>query len=321
MRRCALPVLLLLLGASARAEAPALAVQVLGSGGPRPSAQASSGTAGPGGRGGPHPGRRRPRDVASGRGAAGWTCRSSTRCSSPTCTRITRSSCPRSRRCARSMDAARTSLRVVGPDGNAAFPSTRRIRLGAARSAGRVPVRAPLRGRAHHRGDRRPGGSARCAEAALARRGSGRHRAGTPPRGCAGGRLPHRARRQDASSWSATSTRPGSPAVEQLAAGADLLVISCSVLDPPDSPPGLYERHSPPSAIGRDGRAGPGEGAALHASAAGGEGASDALRRSLAVGFPGPVTLATDGLVVPVVRRRACARATDADCSPAQSCL
>ncbi len=38
--------------------------------------------------------------------------------------------------------------------------------------------------------------------------------------------------------------------VEELTSGADLLVISCAVLDPAESPPGLYQRHSPPSAIG-----------------------------------------------------------------------
>ena len=92
----------------------------------------------------------------------------------------------------------------------------------------------------------------------------------------------------------------GLPAVEELVSGADLLVISCSVLDPPDAPPGLYERHSPPSAIGA-------MAARAHIKALlcthlppAVTAHPDALRRSLATGFKGPVTLATDGQVVPV---------------------
>ena len=111
--------------------------------------------------------------------------------------------------------------------------------------------------------------------------------------------------------------------MEQLASGADLLVISCSVLDPPDSPPGLYERHSPPAAIGRmAARARVKALLCTHLPPAV-RAKSDALRRSLATGFQGPVTLATDGLVVPVGAAAAPVDScqSDADCSPAQSCL
>jgi len=41
----------------------------------------------------------------------------------------------------------------------------------------------------------------------------------------------------------------GLPALAQLAKGADLLVVSCAVLDPPGSPEALYQRHSPPQRL------------------------------------------------------------------------
>jgi ribonuclease BN (tRNA processing enzyme) len=42
----------------------------------------------------------------------------------------------------------------------------------------------------------------------------------------------------------------GLPALKQLAQGTDLLVFNSVVLDPPGSPPQLYELHTPPAAIG-----------------------------------------------------------------------
>jgi ribonuclease BN (tRNA processing enzyme) len=42
----------------------------------------------------------------------------------------------------------------------------------------------------------------------------------------------------------------GLPNLEQLAENTNLLVFNCAVLDPPGSPPELYNRHSPPKRIG-----------------------------------------------------------------------
>jgi len=92
----------------------------------------------------------------------------------------------------------------------------------------------------------------------------------------------------------------GLPAVEQLARDADLLVISCSVLDPPDSPPALYERHSPPGQIGEmAARARVGAMVCTHLPPAV-TARADALRASIATHFHGKLTLATDGQVVPL---------------------
>jgi ribonuclease BN (tRNA processing enzyme) len=73
-----------------------------------------------------------------------------------------------------------------------------------------------------------------------------------------------------------------------------------AVLDPPESPAALYQRHSPPSAIGAmAGRARVKALLCTHLPPAVGA-QPDVLRGSIASGFPGPVTLATDGVIVPV---------------------
>jgi ribonuclease BN (tRNA processing enzyme) len=92
----------------------------------------------------------------------------------------------------------------------------------------------------------------------------------------------------------------GLPALQQLSANAGLLVVSCAVLDPPGSPKALYQLHSPPRHIGAvAGRAHVGAVLCTHLPPAV-LAKQEEVRRSLTTGFRGPITLATDGLVVPV---------------------
>jgi ribonuclease BN (tRNA processing enzyme) len=94
----------------------------------------------------------------------------------------------------------------------------------------------------------------------------------------------------------------GLPALERLARGADLLVVSCAVLDPPGSPEALYERHSPPRLLGETAaRASVGALLLSHLPPAVFTKLAD-VEASVRKGFSGPVTFATDGLRVEVTR-------------------
>ncbi|WP_295994900.1 MBL fold metallo-hydrolase [Rugamonas sp.] len=85
-----------------------------------------------------------------------------------------------------------------------------------------------------------------------------------------------------------------------IAGGTDLLVFNSVVLDPPRSPPVLYTLHTPPKTIGELARdAGVGRLLLGHLSPAV-EQARDEVVRSIAQGYGGTVTFATDGaLLVP----------------------
>lgn len=302
MRRWALLLVLVLVGAaSARAEDAPLAVQVLGSGGPRPSAQASSGTlvlvdgvarilvdAGPGTflRAG-----EQKVDLSELETILLTHLHTDHSVELPSFATL------------RSLDGSgTTTLRVIGPDRNAGFPSTRAFvsallgpqgafryvrHFGADLTIEAIDV--PAGPRAAPR--RIPLGEGLVVTA------KGHHHGDAP---AVGYRIEHAGR----SVVLVGDVDPsGLGAVEQLAAGADLLVISCSVLDPPESPPRLYERHSPPSAIGAmAARARVTALLCTHLPPAV-TARSDALRRSIGSGFSGPVTLATDGLVMPVGAR------------------
>src|SRR5579862_2006153 len=86
----------------------------------------------------------------------------------------------------------------------------------------------------------------------------------------------------------------------QLAKGADLLIFNCAVLDPPDSPPQLYDLHTPPKRIGEAARESGVKRLLLSHLAPDVEGQKDAVRKSIRASFAGPVEFASDKLRVKV---------------------
>jgi hypothetical protein len=116
----------------------------------------------------------------------------------------------------------------------------------------------------------------------------------------------------------------GLPSLERLAKGADLLVVSCAVLDPPGSPEALYQRHSPPLRLGETAAAAGVRALLLTHLPPAVEAKEAEVLTSVRVRFPGPVTFAVDGLRVPVVTggsekaRRACD--ADVQCGPGERC-
>ncbi len=117
----------------------------------------------------------------------------------------------------------------------------------------------------------------------------------------------------------------GLPSLTRLAKGADLLVVSCAVLDPPGSPEALYERHSAPARLGQTAADAGVKALLLTHLPPAVETREDEVLASVRGHFPGPVTFATDGLRVPVqasspeAPRRSCK--ADAECGPAERCL
>jgi len=88
----------------------------------------------------------------------------------------------------------------------------------------------------------------------------------------------------------------------RLAKDADLLIFNCAVLDPPGSPPQLYELHTPPKKIGEAARASGVKRLLLSHLALDVEGQEDAVRKSIRASFAGPVEFARDKLRVAVGR-------------------
>ena len=327
MPRLAIAVALLAAGL-ARGQAPALSVQVLGSGGPRPSAQASSGTLvlvdGV------------PRilvDVGPGTLLrAGELKIDLSAVDTVLLTHLHTDHAGElpSFATARVLDGGRSvRLRVFGPGGNGGFPSTtafvaallgpkgafRYVRhFGADLSIDSVDVITKPQSSSPARASLGEG---------LSLSALGHHHGDAP---AVGFRIEHGGR----SVVLVGDVDPsGLPAVERLARDADLLVISCSVLDPPDSPPALYERHSPPGEIGAmAARARVGAVLCAHLPPAV-SARADAVRRSIGARFTGPLTLASDGLLVRVEAAPAAARPdagrgqcrTDGDCAAGQSCF
>lgn len=298
--RCRATLLLagLLQAASARAEPESLAVQVLGSGGPRPSAQASSGTlvlvdgvarilvdAGPGTllRAG-----EQKVDLSALDTILLTHLHTDHAVELPSFATV------------RSLDGSgATTLRVIGPDRNAGFPSTRAFVAallgpgGAFRYVRHFGAELTIEATNIPAGPRAAPTRISLGEG-LVVTARGHHHGDAPA-------IAYRIEHAGRSVVLAGDVDPsGLPAVEALASGAEILVISCSVLDPPDSPPGLYERHSPPSAIGAmAARAHVEALLCTHLPPAVTAKAAE-LRASLGSAFSGPVTLATDGLVVPI---------------------
>ncbi len=92
----------------------------------------------------------------------------------------------------------------------------------------------------------------------------------------------------------------GLASLAHLAKGADLLVVSCAVLDPPDSPSALYERHSPPGRLGETAQAAGVKALLLTHLPPAVEVKEAQVLASVRRAFSGAVTFAADGLRVPV---------------------
>jgi ribonuclease BN (tRNA processing enzyme) len=88
----------------------------------------------------------------------------------------------------------------------------------------------------------------------------------------------------------------GLASLAQLAQGADLLVVSCAVLDPPGSPPGLYSRHSPPRRLAETAQAAGVKALLLTHLPPAVEVKQAEVLASVQGAFGGHVTFATDGL-------------------------
>jgi ribonuclease BN (tRNA processing enzyme) len=88
----------------------------------------------------------------------------------------------------------------------------------------------------------------------------------------------------------------------RLAVGADLLVYDTSVLDPPDSPPQLYDLHTPPGRIGEVAARAHVKSLLLSHIPPGVEKAADAVLRSVRARYDGPTRFASDCLRVDLAR-------------------
>lgn len=95
----------------------------------------------------------------------------------------------------------------------------------------------------------------------------------------------------------------GLASLARLARGADLLVVTCGVLDPPGSPPGLYRYHSAPKRLGETAQAAGVKALLLTHLAPAIEAEAPAVLASVRASFAGSVTFATDGLRVDVPAR------------------
>ena len=86
------------------------------------------------------------------------------------------------------------------------------------------------------------------------------------------------------------------PNLIHLAKDADLLIFNCAVLDPPASPPQLYDLHTPPKKIGLAAHESAVKSLLLSHTAPDVESQEDAVRKSIRANFSGPVAFATDKL-------------------------
>jgi ribonuclease BN (tRNA processing enzyme) len=100
--------------------------------------------------------------------------------------------------------------------------------------------------------------------------------------------------------FSGDMDRSALPNLVQLAKNADLLIFNCAVLDPPASPPQLYDLHTPPQKIGEAARDSGVKRLLLSHLAPDVLGQEGAVRRSIHASYPGPVSFAADKLRVRV---------------------
>ncbi len=84
----------------------------------------------------------------------------------------------------------------------------------------------------------------------------------------------------------------------RIAKNSDLLVFNTVVLDPPESPAILYTLHSPPAAIGELARSAHVRRLLLSHLSPATEEMRDAVLKSIRQSYPGPVSLAEDGMRV-----------------------
>ena len=92
----------------------------------------------------------------------------------------------------------------------------------------------------------------------------------------------------------------GLASLARLAKGADLLVVSCAVLDPPGSPEALYTLHSPPKRLAETAALAGVKALLLTHLPPAVSAQHDAVLASVRGAFSGTVTFAEDGLRVPV---------------------
>jgi ribonuclease BN (tRNA processing enzyme) len=88
--------------------------------------------------------------------------------------------------------------------------------------------------------------------------------------------------------------------IVRLAREASLLVFNCAVLDAPNSPPHLYELHTPPKKIGEAARDAGVKSLLLSHLAPDVESREGAVRESIRAAFGGPVAFAHDKLRVTI---------------------
>jgi ribonuclease BN (tRNA processing enzyme) len=91
------------------------------------------------------------------------------------------------------------------------------------------------------------------------------------------------------------------PNLVKLAKNADLLIFHCAVLDPPASPSQLYALHTPPHKIGQAARDSGAKSLLLSHLAPDVLSQKTAVRASIRGSYPGPIAFATDRLKIPVV--------------------
>ena len=295
--------MLLLLVVAARAEAlssPPLEVMVLGSGGPRPSDRASTGNlvlvAG-----------KARLLVDAGAGTLLRAGEQNLDLSSLDSILLTHLHIDHSAEVAAFVKAralggqGSVKIRLFGPMGNTLFPSAKQWSEGLFGAAGLYKYVRNFGGETHVLAENVPStrgaiGQKRELEPGLWLLTMGLHHGDAPAVG-------YRLESEGRSVVFAGDIDPtGLPALERLARGADLLVVSCAVLDPPGSPEALYERHSPPRLLAETAaRASVGSLLLTHLPPAVFTKTGE-VETSVRKAFSGPVTFAADGLRVEVAR-------------------
>jgi ribonuclease BN (tRNA processing enzyme) len=187
-------------------------------------------------------------------------------------------------------------FRVFGPSGHGRYPSTRRfveLLFGPQGAFAYLPdFSAPIAVSASDVDARHPGAAAHVLlkEGNLSIRAVAGHHRDAPA-------VVYRVDYKGHSVvFSGDVDAAGLPGLQALAKNADLLVFNCVVLDPPGSPPQLYELHTPPRRIGEVAAAAKvGQLLLSHLSPLV-ENSRESVLASIGRSFGGPVVFADDGL-------------------------